>query len=78
LGLAGVGAAAGAQAQPASFPEYHWCPGEWWDPGWGENWDGGFCHDDHHRDIDGYDHGRDWGGPGWQHPGPWQPNPWQR
>jgi putative drug exporter of the RND superfamily len=22
-------------AQPAPFPDYHWCPGEGWDPGWG-------------------------------------------
>ena len=40
LGLAGLGAAAVAQAQPAPFPDYHWCPGQWWDPGWGNNWDG--------------------------------------
>jgi hypothetical protein len=49
LGLGGAGAAV-AQAQPAPFTEYHWCPGQWWDPGWGYNWDGNDCHDDHHRD----------------------------
>jgi len=36
LGLAGLGAAAVAQAQPAPFPDYHWCPGEYWDSGWGD------------------------------------------
>ena len=81
LGLAGLGAAADAVAQPlGSFPDYHWCPGDPWDPDWGWNWDWGYCHDDHHRDIDGPDHGRDyWGGPGgpgdW-HPGPGGPGDW--
>jgi hypothetical protein len=82
LGLGGAGAAI-AQAQPAPIPDYHWCPGQFWDPGWGPNWDGGNCHDDHHRDMDGWDHNRDWngGGLGWDHDHPggpgWQPNPWQ-
>src|ERR1700741_1194537 len=60
LGLAGLGAAAVAEAQPAPFapfPEYHWCPGQWWDPGWGRNWDGGRCHDDHWFDGDPRDQG---------------------
>ena len=43
LGVIGVGAAVDAQAQPGPFPQ--WCPGEFWDPGWGDNWDGGHCHD---------------------------------
>jgi hypothetical protein len=80
LGVAGIGAAVDAQAQPAPFPDYHWCPGQFWDPGWGPNWDGGNCHDDYHRDIDGPDHSRDWhqgpGGPGYGHQGPngpWEP-----
>jgi hypothetical protein len=50
LGLAGLGATAVAQAQPAPLPDYHWCPGEYWDPGWGDNWEWGRCHDDHWRD----------------------------
>jgi hypothetical protein len=62
LGLAGLGAAASAQAQPAPFPDYHWCPGEYWDPGYvnkgsGNNWDRARCHDNHWRDgeaRDGY------------------------
>ncbi len=62
LGLAGLGAAAGAQAQPGPFPDYHWCPGDRWDPGWGFNWERGACHDDHHRDVDGWDRSRDWWG----------------
>lgn len=41
-----------AQAQPGPFPQ--WCPGEFWDPIWGGNPDGGHCHD---------------GGPGWQNGG---------
>nr|WP_081485337.1 hypothetical protein [Mycobacterium xenopi] len=86
LGLAGLGAASVAQARPGPLPDYHWCPGQFWDPGWGPNWDWDDCHDDHHRDIDGPDHARDyWGGPvddrgpdvrgpaDW-HPGPGRPD----
>ena len=73
LGVTAVGAAVDAQAQPAPMPDYHWCPGQWWDPGWGFNWDGGNCHDDHHRDMDGWDHHRDSGGPG----GPDHPPGWR-
>jgi hypothetical protein len=76
LGLAGGGGAI-AQAQPAPIPDYHWCPGEWWDPGWGPNWEGGMCHDDFHRDMDGGDHSRDWHGPGWDRDHPGQPG-WDR
>ncbi|MGE2817686.1 hypothetical protein ACQI5H_21475 [Mycobacterium heidelbergense] len=43
LGLAGLGAATDVQAQPGPFPQ--WCPGEFWDPGWGNNWDWNNCHD---------------------------------
>jgi hypothetical protein len=50
LGLVGLGAASVAQAQPGPFPQ--WCPGEFWDPGWGGNPDGFHCHD---------------GGPGFRH-----------
>ena len=45
-----MGATVVAQAQPAPLPDYHWCPGEYWDPGWGDNWEWGRCHDDHWRD----------------------------
>ena len=64
LGLAGWGLGGGiAQAQPfAPFPTYHWCPGDYWDPGWGNNWEGGSCHDDHHRDVDFDNHDRDYWG----------------
>ena len=81
LGLAGLGVAAIAQAQPAPFPDYHWCPGEGWDPGWGPNWEGGSCRDEFHRGADGLDHSRDWRGPGWDrdHPGGPAGGPgWQR
>jgi hypothetical protein len=59
LGLAGLGIAIAVNAQPAPFPDYHWCPGEYYDPGWGPNWDEGECHDDFHPDRDGWDHSRD-------------------
>jgi hypothetical protein len=63
VGAAGAGLATGtAHGQVGSFPDYHWCPGDFWRPEWGFNWDSGNCHDDHHRDIDGPDHGRDWWG----------------
>jgi hypothetical protein len=65
LGLAGLGVAAGtAQAEPGPAPQYHWCPGDRWDDGWGGNWDWGRCHDDHfydgeYRDRDHW-HGGDY------------------
>lgn len=73
LGLAGLGIATVANAEPAPFPDYHWCPGESYDPGWGPNWDDNECHDDFHRDRDGFDHSRDFRGgyddrgPGFDH-----------
>ena len=66
LGLAGLQAAT-AQATPAPLPDYHWCPGQWWDPGWGFNWDGGRCHDDFYRDGEPRDQGH------WHGQGPWHP-----
>ena len=87
LGLAGVGAAGIAEAQPAGpLPDYHWCPGQFYDPGWGNNWDWNRCHDDFYGDGDPHDQGHwhgqgDWHGddrgwdngrgPGWDnHGGP--------
>jgi hypothetical protein len=36
-----------AQAAPAPAPDYHWCPGDQWNPGWGKayDWDWNHCHD---------------------------------
>jgi hypothetical protein len=73
LGLAGLGAASVAEAYPGPMPDYHWCPGQWWDPGWGQNWGGDRCHDDNYFDGEAHDgghwHGQgEWrpdGGPGW-------------
>lgn len=53
LGLAGLATAIEVQAQPGPLPT--WCPGDFWDPGWGNNWDGGGCHDNFRPG---------WGGPG--------------
>jgi hypothetical protein len=53
LGLARVGAATVAWAQVVEFPSYHWCPGDFWHPEWGFNFDWTACHGDHHRDGDG-------------------------
>jgi hypothetical protein len=62
-----------AQAEPGPVPMYHWCPGDAWQPGWGDNWEWNTCHDDHHRDIDYNDHSRDyWADNG---PGQWGPPP---
>jgi hypothetical protein len=57
-----LGLASGtAQAEPPFGPPplYHWCPGEFWHPEWGFNFDWTTCHDDFHRDIDGDNHDRD-------------------
>ena len=59
LGLAGFGLASTAQAVVGPVPAYHWCPGDAWQPEWGNNWEGGACHDDFHRDMDGFDRSRD-------------------
>ncbi|HEX5255679.1 MAG TPA: hypothetical protein VFW69_17735 [Mycobacterium sp.] len=75
MGLGAAGAAI-AQAQPTPFPVYHWCPGQFYDPGWGPNWDAFNCHDDRHRDIDGDDHHRDFGGPGGYDRGPYDRGPY--
>lgn len=43
LGLAsGTGQAA---PHPAPVNHYHWCPGQQWNPSWGNNWDQNNCHD---------------------------------
>lgn len=68
LGLAGLGAAADANAYPGQFPAYHWCPGQPWDPGWGNNWDWNRCHDNGYYDGDPHDAGH------WRGPGPWHPD----
>jgi hypothetical protein len=36
-----------AQAQPLPAPtnHHHWCPGDPWNNGWGNNWDWRNCHD---------------------------------
>jgi hypothetical protein len=36
------------------FPSYHRCPGDFWHPEWGFNFDWTACHDDHHRDGDNH------------------------
>lgn len=68
LGLLGVGAASIADAQPAApLPDYHWCPGQFFDPAWGPNWDMGRCHDDNFFDGEPHDQGH------WHGRGPWHP-----
>ena len=59
--MAGLGLSLGtAGAVVGAMPEYHWCPGDNFDPGWGNNWEPNACHDDFHRDGDGGDHSRDY------------------
>jgi hypothetical protein len=61
--LAGLGLSLGtAGAVVGAMPEYHWCPGDNFDQGWGNNWEPNACHDDFHRDGDGGDHSRDYRG----------------
>ncbi len=64
LGFAGVDTAGVAEAQPYPYPRYHWCPGQYWDPGWGNNWDWWHCHDEHWFDGDPRDQGH-WHGYGY-------------
>jgi hypothetical protein len=63
IGLAGLGAASVAEAIPGPagpMPAHNWCPGQFWDPGWGNNWDWHNCHG---------------GGPGWRPNGGPGPGP---
>lgn len=67
LSALGVAGDTVALAAPAPAPTGHWCPGDPWNPGWGNvsDWDWHQCHDWQHP-----------GGPsapaGW---GPWGPPP---
>ncbi|WP_238963610.1 hypothetical protein KN248_002860 [Mycobacterium paraintracellulare] len=67
LALSALGLAGGPGAQAAPAPTDHWCPGEPWNPAWGNvlDWDWNRCHEWQHP-----------GGPtapsGW---GPWGPPP---
>ena len=62
LGLAGLNAAGVAEAFPGPLPDYHWCPGQFWDPSWGPNWGADSCHDDFYFDGEPHDPGH-WHGP---------------
>ncbi len=53
----------------APLPDYHWCPGQFWDQGWGNNWDWDRCHDDGFFDGEPRDQGH------WHGYGPWQGGP---
>ena len=73
FGLAG-GPDPWAQAAPAPMPDNHWCPGDNWDPAWGNNynWNWNQCHDWQAPARQGAG-GMSQGGPaGW---GPWGPPP---
>ncbi len=60
LSAAHFGVAIGtAQAEPRPVTTYHWCPGDYFRPEWGDNWDTDRCHDEYHRDGDSrYDNSR--------------------
>ncbi|MBY0440711.1 MAG: hypothetical protein K2Q25_01025 [Mycobacteriaceae bacterium] len=45
LGTGGLGGAASAEARPGVLPTDPWCPGAYWNPTWGSNWDWNHCHD---------------------------------
>lgn len=63
LGLGGLCASTTAQAAPGPVADYHWCPGQRFDPRWGNNWDAGRCHDDHFVDGEARDQGHFHNGP---------------
>jgi hypothetical protein len=64
----GLGSFEAAQAMPGTpLLDYHWCPGQFFDPGWGFNWDGNRCHDDFYYDGEPRDAAH------WHGNGPWQP-----
>lgn len=67
-----------AHAAPAPSPNTHWCPGDYWDPGWDDiyNWDWNHCHD--WQGYSGQAARAGWGPwgppPGWASPRPPQPD----
>jgi hypothetical protein len=74
FGLAGLPGPS-AQAAPAPAPTNHWCPGDRWDPGWGDvyDWDWNHCHD--WQGQAGPAGWGPWGPPmGWALPRPPQPS----
>ncbi|HEY2503532.1 MAG TPA: hypothetical protein VGI68_19500 [Mycobacterium sp.] len=74
LAFSAFGLAGGiAEATPAAVPSYHWCPGDQWDPAWGNNynWDWNQCHDWQGPAGQGASAG--WGP--WGPPPPWAPPP---
>lgn len=73
LGLAGLGTAIDAQAQPGPFADYHWCSGQFYDAAWGPNWDVNECHSDVRLVRDGDDDGGDFPGYDDQQSGPDEP-----
>jgi hypothetical protein len=68
LGL--VSGAAEAAPLPAPTYHHHWCPGDGWDQGWGNNSDWNHCHDWDDNFGAGYQ-----GPPPWAAPQP-PPPPW--
>jgi hypothetical protein len=78
-----LGLAAGtARAAPAPAPAFHhhWCPGDRWDRGWGNNWDWGHCRDwdDNNFGEDDYVAPRAWAPPAPPAPfwAPWAAPAW--
>ncbi|WP_293342185.1 hypothetical protein [Mycobacterium sp.] len=71
--MAGLGVATQAQANPGPLPT--WCPGEYWDPGWGNNWDWNGCHDWHREGWGPGGPPPPWGPPPPPPGGPWGPPP---
>jgi hypothetical protein len=77
FGLAG-GIGPLARAAPPPAPTNHWCPGDQWNPGWGEvyDWEWNHCHD--WQGAAGQSGPVGWGpwGPplGWAPPRPPQPS----
>ena len=68
LAVTGLGLAGGiAQGAPPPAPSSRWCPGDQWNPVWGNisDWDWGHCHD--WQGLAG-----PYGPAGW---GPWGPPP---
>jgi hypothetical protein len=75
MAASALGLASGtAQAMPPPAPTYHhhWCPGEGWDRGWGNNWDWNNCHDWDDYGPAGFGPAPPWAAPP-PPPPPWAP-----
>jgi hypothetical protein len=81
LAVSALGLASGtaeAVPSPAPMDHHHWCPGDYWDRGWGDNPDWNHCRDWDDNFGAGFRGAPDWAPPPPPPPfwAPWAPVVW--